>query len=297
MMKILLIGNTGQLGWELERTLNSIGKLIAIDYPAIDLADIDGLRNLIQDIKPDVLVNAAAYTAVDKAEEEKDLADQINAIAPGVMAEESLALGTLFLHYSTNYVFDGKKGKLYLESDNPKPINIYGKTKLNGEKAIQQVGGDNFIFRTSWVYSTRKVCFVTKVLDWARKNKELRIVSDQVGNPTWCRTLAEISAQWLILALSKDDTWRKEKSGIYHVAGIGAVSRYEWAEKILQLDPNRVDQVVESLQPALSAEFPTPAKRPEFTALDCSHFQQEFGITWPEWVRSLELAMSLIPKQ
>jgi dTDP-4-dehydrorhamnose reductase len=296
-MRILLIGNTGQLGWELERSLIPIAELIAVDYPAIDLADTDGIRNQIRNIQPDILINAAAYTNVDQAENEKDLAERINAVAPGIMAEESRTLGALFLHYSTNYVFDGKKGKPYQESDLPKPINIYGKTKLAGEKAVQEVGGDYFIFRTSWVYSTRKDNFVTRVLDWSRKNKELRIVSDQVGSPTWCRTLAETTAQWLALGLSKGESWRKDRSGIYHLAGNGAVSRYEWAEKILQLDPRRDEQVVETLQPALSEEFPTPAKRPEFSALDCGLFQKEFGIFWSDWLTSLELAMTSIVNQ
>ena len=293
-MKILLIGNTGQLGWELERALIPIGEIIAVDYPAVDLADADSVLKQIRTVKPDVLINAAAYTGVDLAENERDLAEKINAVASGIMAEESKKLGALFLHYSTNFVFDGKKGKPYLESDSPNPINVYGETKLAGEKAIQQVGGDFFIFRTSWLYSTRKESFVTKVLDWARKNEELRIVNDQIGSPTWCRTLAETTAQLLVLVLSKGESWRNSKSGIYHLAGNGAVSRYEWAEQILRLDPNRDEQIVKSLQPALSEDFPTPAKRPEFAALDCSLFQSEFGIFWSDWLTSLELAMSSI---
>ena len=285
------------MGWELERALIPFGEIIAVDYPEVDLVDADGVRNQIQSVEPDVLINTAAYTAVDQAESERDVVEKINAIAPGIMAEESHDLGAIFLHYSTDYVFDGKKGKPYLESDLPNPINVYGETKLAGEKAVQQVGGDYFIFRTSWVYSTRKESFVTKVLDWARKNKELRIVSDQVGSPTWCRTLAETTAQWLALVLSKEESWRKSRSGIYHLAGDGAVSRYEWAEKILQLDPYREEQVMVSLKPVLSDEFPAPANRPEFSALDCSLFQNEFGIFWSDWLTSLELAMSSMNKR
>lgn len=296
-MKILLIGNTGQLGWELERALIPIGEVIAVDYPVIDLADPDSCRDQIRSVKPDVLINAAAFTNVDRAESERDEAEKINAIAPGIMAEESRTLGALLVHYSTNFVFDGNKGKPYLESDLPNPINVYGETKLAGEKAIQQAGGEYYIFRTSWVYSTRKDCFLTKVLDWARKNKEMRIVKDQVGSPTWCRTLAETTTQWLVLACSKEQSWRKNRSGIYHLAGSGAVSRYKWAEEILRMDPNRDEQVVESLQPALSGEFPTPARRPEFAALDCSLFQEEFGIIWSDWLTALKLAMSTISKR
>jgi dTDP-4-dehydrorhamnose reductase len=296
-MKILLIGNTGQLGWELERTLIPMGEIIGVDYPEVDLVDADSILNQIRSVKPDVLINTAAYTGVDPAESERDLAEKINATAPGIMAEESSKLGAMFLHYSTDYVFDGKKGKPYQESDPPNPINVYGETKHAGEKAVQQVGGDYYIFRTSWVYSTRKESFVTKVLGWARKNKEMRIVKDQIGSPTWCRTLAETTAQWLVLIRSKEESWRKERSGLYHLAGNGAVSRFEWAKEILRLDPNRNEHVVESLLPALSDEFPTPAKRPEFTALDCSLFQKEFGLFLSDWLTSLELAISAIPKR
>ena len=291
-MKILLIGNTGQLGWELQRSLLPLGEVVGIDFPDINLTDNSTISDWIQAEKPDVIFNAAAYTAVDQAENEKDLAYQINAVGPGFLAEEAASVGAILVHYSTDYVFDGTKERPYQEIDIPNPINVYGESKLAGEQKIDQVGGIYFIFRTSWLYSTRKDSFLTKVLNWSRTKEELKIVIDQISSPTWSRTLADMTAKWFVRIMTEDSTWRKERSGIYHLAGHGAVSRYDWAVRILQLDPRRNEQILTSLEPAYSNEFPTPARRPGYSALDITLFQEVFGLTMPPWLASLELAMS-----
>ena len=291
-MKILLIGNTGQLGWELQRSLMPFGEVVGIDFPEINLTDNSTISHWIQKEKPDVIFNAAAYTAMDLAENEKDLAYQINASGPGFLAEEAASSGAILVHYSTNYVFDGSKESPYLETDAPNPINVYGESKLAGEQNIDQVGGIYFVFRTSWLYSTRKDSFVKKVLEWSRNREELKIVIDQVSSPTWSRTLADMTAQWLVRIKTEDLTWRKKRSGIYHLAGDGAVSRYDWAVQILKLDPKRNEQIITSLKPASSDEFPTPARRPQYSALDTSLFQEVFNLTIPPWLTSLELALS-----
>ncbi|RMD66676.1 dTDP-4-dehydrorhamnose reductase [Candidatus Parcubacteria bacterium] len=290
-MKILLIGNIGQVGWELERTLMTLGKVVAVDYPRIDLAQPDSILQWVRETQPQVIVNAAAYTDVDKAESEPDLVFAINATAPEVLAEEAKELGAVFLHYSTDYVFDGKKQEPYTEGDTPNPLNVYGKSKLAGEQAVQAVGGAYLILRTSWVYSTRRECFLTQVLHWARTQKVMRVVTDQVASPTWCRVLAEATAQ--ILAKGRDELpgWIQERSGVYHLAGSGSASRYEWAQAILECDPHKETHIVEQLLLAKTAEFPAPAQRPQYSALDCTRAMAVFGLFLPAWETSLRLAL------
>jgi dTDP-4-dehydrorhamnose reductase len=290
-MRILLIGNTGQLGWELERTLAPLGELNACDYPQIDLADSSSLRQFIRACQPDVLVNAAAYTAVDKAEIEPDAAQAINAAAPGVLAEEARQIKAAFIHFSTDYVFDGEKGSPYLEADSPNPLNVYGRTKLAGEQAVRQAGAAYLILRTSWVYSLRRESFVIKVLAWARKQSSLRLVSDQVSSPTWSHMLAKATSQLISSAKSDLYGWFTEHQGMYHLAGSGYCSRYEWGQEILKYDPQPGEQVAREILPALTAEFPTPARRPLFSALNCDHFYEEFGFRLPDWRFALKLAM------
>ena len=290
-MRILLLGNTGQLGWELERTLAPLGELNVCDYPAIDLAEIKSLHHIIQDCQPDLIINATAYTAVDRAETEPELAKAINSIAPAVMAEEALHIGSGFIHYSTDYVFDGLKGAPYLEIDPPNPLSIYGHTKLAGEQAVQQIGGAYLILRTSWVYSLRKDSFVNKVLGWARTQPALKLVTDQVSGPTWARMLAEITSHLTVLASEDLFSWFSEHHGLFHLAGSGYCSRFEWGRQVLQLDPHKEDQIVHELLPALTTEFPTPARRPLFSALNCDRFFQTFHLKMPEWKFALKLAM------
>jgi len=290
-MKILLLGNTGQVGWELNRTLLTLGELIALDYPQIDMADQGSIRSLIQEVKPDLIVNATAYTDVDKAENEPNLAMAINGTGPGILASEAKKSGAALIHYSTDYVFDGTKRSPYTEEDQPNPINVYGQTKLAGEKAIQEVGGTYLIFRTSWVYSLRRSCFVTKVLEWARTKKELRIVDDQISSPTWARTLAESTAQ-VIAQRSNDLTnYLNEKRGLYHLACSGFTSRYDWALMIQKLDPKRQEQMVENILQAATSDFPTSAQRPKYTALDCQKFTTAFSLHNPHWEASINLAI------
>ena len=194
-MRILLIGKNGQLGWELHRSLAPLGELIAVDYPEVDLADVDSTRCLVRNTTPDLIVNSAAYTAVDKAEIETDLCRAVNSTAPGALAEEAKVIKAALIHFSTDYVFDGTNTSPYVESDLPNPLNTYGKTKLEGEQAVQNAAGAALILRTSWVYSTRQGGFVNKVLQWSRQQSSMRVVVDQVASPTWCRMLAEITAQ------------------------------------------------------------------------------------------------------
>lgn len=309
MLHILLIGNTGQLGWELERVLAPLGTVTALDYPTIDLADEEGLRRTVRQAarreeqkgqkgRFDVIINAAAYTAVDRAESEPALAMAVNGHAPGFLAEEAYEMGAAFMHYSTDYVFDGRKATSagtntssasisYVETDAPNPLGVYGKSKLDGELAVKKVGGAYLILRTAWVYSLRRDSFVTKVLHWAREQRTMRIVSDQVSNPTWARALAEATAK--IFSAGGDDItgWTKERAGLYHLAGDGYASRFEWAREILRLDPRPEEHKVKELVPAKTVDFPTPSQRPLFSALECQKFEDAFGFRLPAWKDAL----------
>ena len=290
-MNILLLGKYGQLGWELRRALAPAGDVTALDYPEIDLAQEDKVREMVRALQPQVIINATAYTAVDKAESEPEIAMAINARAPGLLAEEALRLGAVLIHYSTDYVFDGKKGSEYLESDLPNPLGVYGQSKLEGERTIQAVGGKTLILRTSWVYSLRRDSFVTKVLQWSRQQPVLRLVSDQVSNPTWARMLAETTALLLVKGGDNWQEWLGERRGLYHLAGSGYASRYNWAQAILRLDPKQEEQMTREMLRALTADFPSPAKRPLFSALNCELFASTFGMSLPSWEEALAMAM------
>jgi dTDP-4-dehydrorhamnose reductase len=286
-MKIVLFGKNGQLGRELLRELAPFGELLAVGRQELDLLDAAALDAFIRLHKPQVIVNASAYTAVDRAEQEPELAFQVNSRAPGLMAELACELNAAFIHFSTDYVFDGTLGRPYVETDTPNPLNVYGKSKLAGEQAIQKAGGAYLILRTSWVYSMSADNFVTKVLRWARQNETLRIVDDQIGNPTWVRTLAKATSQ--ILARGYD--FITENKGVYHLAGDGFARRYEWAKEILKLDLQAQAQIAKELEPAATAEFPALAKRPLFSALNCAKFKTTFGLELPGWQQTLALAM------
>jgi dTDP-4-dehydrorhamnose reductase len=286
-MKILLLGNTGQLGWELERTLQPLGNVVALDYPAINMAEGASIRKIVQEYNPEMIVNATAYTAVDKAESEPEIAEAINGIGPGILAEEAQKLNAFLIHYSTDYVFDGMKGAPYTELDIPNPLNVYGLSKLHGEEAVQQVDGNYLIFRTSWVYSLRRDNFVNKVLKWARENEMLRIVDDQIANPTSARMLAEATS----LMLARGISFLCERKGLYHLAGAGFVSRYEWAKEILALDPNPNEHVAREILSAKTSDFPMAAERPHFSVLGCERFRKTFDIALPLWQNALFLAM------
>jgi dTDP-4-dehydrorhamnose reductase len=288
-MRILLIGKNGQLGWELNRSLSRLGEVNAVDSPEIDLERPETVQAMIAPTEPAIIVNAAAYTAVDQAEVEQEKAWRINALAPGILAEEAKRRRALFIHYSTDYVFDGSKGSPYSETDQPNPLNYYGQSKLGGDHLVQEKGAAYLILRTSWVYSLRQQAgFVRKVLEWARKNETLRIVDDQIANPTWARMLAEVTAQ----LLAHGEAVIRDRSGVYNLAGSGFVSRFEWAKKVLELDPNKHEQIARLVERAGSVDFPTPARRPLFSALDCSKISKVFGVKPPAWEDSLRLAMT-----
>lgn len=265
----------------------------AIDFPEIDLADTDAIRRLVRSTKPDLIINPAAYTAVDKAESEPEICRAINSTTPGIIADEAYAIKAAFIHYSTDYVFDGSKTTAYIESDQANPLNVYGWSKLHGDQAVQQASGAALILRTSWVYSTRQGGFVNKVLQWSRQQNTLRVVSDQVANPTWCRMLAEATAHVATQGLKDIYSFIGEHQGVYHLAGSGSASRWEWAKAILELDPNKEQQVVAEVEQASTAEFPTPALRPLHSSLDCTHFENTFGLRLPHWRDALRLAMGV----
>ncbi len=298
-MKILLLGKNGQLGWELQRTLAPLGSVVALDFEELNLEDFDAVRRTIRELHPQVIVNASAYTAVDRAEREPEKAHAINGKIPGILAEECAALNAALIHFSTDYVFDGTKGATYTEEDTPNPLSVYGRSKLAGEQAIQSVGGAYLILRTSWVYalttsagSLRRDSFVSKVLSWARQQEVLHIVDDQIGNPTWARMLAEATS--LVCAKADNDIsdWLSERRGVYHLAGNGFASRLEWARLILELDPNRGEQVVKEILPSLTSDYPTPAQRPLFSAMNCDRFLSTFHFNLPGWETALRLAMT-----
>lgn len=291
-MKILLFGTVGQLGWELSRSLPVLGEVYGVDFPQIDLSDYKNVGGFIKQLRPDLVINATAYTNVDKAEVEVEKAEAINWLAVREMAKVTAELKAGLIHFSTDYVYDGTKDSPYLESDPTNPLNRYGLSKLKGEQAIQEEAGLYWIFRTSWVYSTRVGGFVNKVLEWARKNPELKVVSDQISNPTWCRVLAD--AVTLAAASGRKDlsAWMQETSGIYHVAGNGSASRYDWAKEIVACDPHKEQHVFKTFLPAKSDEFPLPAQRPLETRLDCSRFMKTFGLNLPDWKDSLKLALA-----
>ncbi len=290
-MRILLFGKTGQLGWELNRTLAPLGDISAFGPDDLDLIDVDALPRTIREVRPDFIVNASAYTAVDRAEQEPELAMLLNEKVPMIMAEEARKLNAPFIHYSTDYVFDGTKTSAYTEEDQTNPLNVYGQSKLKGEQAIGQVGGAHVILRTSWVYSLRGDGFVSKVLSWAKKQETLKIVTDQVGSPTWARMLAEVTASMLARSFPNSLEYFLEKSGVYHLGGTGSVSRFDFTKTILELDPRPEEQIVKKLEPALTADFPTPARRPLATSLDCSRFESIFGLSLPDWKAALRLAL------
>jgi dTDP-4-dehydrorhamnose reductase len=291
-MKILLFGKNGQLGWELQRTLAPLGEVHAFGSSDLDLGNLKALASLIHEIHPQIIVNAAAYTAVDRAEQEPETAMLINAQVPAVMAQAARELKSVLLHYSTDYVFDGTKNEPYTEADAVHPLNVYGQSKLKGEELISEVGGAEILLRTGWVYSLRGNSFVTKTLAWARQLETLRIVSDQIGGPTWARMLAQASTSMLSRGIPAIQDYFSEKRGIYHLGGSGSVSRFDFSRAILQYDPRAAEQIVHSLQPVPTTEFPTPAQRPLFTTLNCSQFERTFGLRLPGWEESLKLAMN-----
>jgi dTDP-4-dehydrorhamnose reductase len=270
-MKILLLGHDGQIGWELDRRLSVKGSVRGLSYPDIDYSQIDDVLKIVRDESPDIVINAAAYTAVDKAETDVDLAKVINAEAPGRIAEEAEKLGAVFVHYSTDFVFDGKKGVPYIEEDIPNPLSVYGETKLAGDRAVLAVGGRSFVFRVSWIYGLRGSNFLLTMRRLAGERDELGVVDDQVGCPTWCGSVAEGTAGVLDKVLAGDE----DHFGLYNMVCGGETSWCGFAKEILG------DSV--TVNPITTEEYPTPAVRPAYSGLDCTKLKETFGIELPNW--------------
>lgn len=289
---ILVTGKNGQVGWELQRSLMPLGRVVAVDRQGMDLSNNDSIVNCIREIKPDIIVNAAAYTAVDKAEEEPELAMQINGTAPGIIAQEAKALGALLVHYSTDYVFDGTKQTPYLETDTPNPINEYGRTKLAGEQAIQSIDGDHLIFRTSWVYGTRGKNFLLTMLKLMQEREELRVIDDQRGTPTWSRLIAESSSISIGKSMVERDR-NSFRSGLFHLTSSGETTWYGFSREILQVARGlgSFDLETQNISPILSVEYPTPATRPLNSRLSLGHLSERFGLVFPPWNESLDLCL------
>ncbi|NES21965.1 MAG: dTDP-4-dehydrorhamnose reductase [Symploca sp. SIO3E6] len=284
MIQILLTGITGQLGQELQQTLAPFGNVNGFSHQTLDLTQPDKIRQVIQEVQPDFIVNAAAYTAVDKAETETELANSINGTAPTIMAEEAQRLGATLIHVSTDYVFNGQKNTPYLEEDTPDPVNTYGQSKLLGEEGIQKNSDRYLILRTAWVYGTYgKGNFVKTMLRLGAEREELRVVVDQVGTPSWTGDIAQ-AMLGLLNNLVKEQAENSPLTGIYHFTNSGAISWYDFAvaifEEAKQLGiPLKVQRVV----PITTAEYPTPAKRPTYSVLSGKKISAVLGKHSPHW--------------
>lgn len=283
-MKILLLGKNGQVGWELQRSLAPLGELVALDRQLADglcgdLSNIDGLRATLRAIRPDVVVNAAAYTAVDKAEAETELADLVNACAVGVLAQEVKALGGWLVHYSTDYVFDGHGSAPWRESDAVAPVNHYGASKLAGERLIIESGCKHLIFRTSWVYGARGNNFAKTMLRLAKERESLSIIADQIGAPTGADLIAEVSALTLQQALL-----RPELSGLYHLAAAGEVSWHGYATLVIDFAKAQGEELrVKDINAIETSAYPTPARRPLNSRLNTGKLRDSFSLHLPDW--------------
>jgi len=280
MKSILLIGNDGQVGFELQRALAPLGHVTAVCYPAIDFSNPDSIVRVVREKKPHLIVNAAAYTAVDKAESEPDLCRKLNAEAPAILAEEASKLGAGLIHYSTDFVFDGTKQQPYIETDPTHPLNVYGATKLAGDLAIKDSGVPHLIFRLAWVYGMRGKNFMLTMRRLASEGKTLRVVSDQIGCPTWCRPIADATALALKKVRAEDGTFNlKEINGLYHCVCAGQTSWHGFARAFTPADIPVI--------PITTADYPTPAHRPLYTALNCDKFAKTFGTPMPHWEKAL----------
>jgi dTDP-4-dehydrorhamnose reductase len=284
-MKVLLTGSSGQVGYELARSLQGVGEVVAVDRGVMDLSNLDQVREVIRSVKPQLIVNPAAYTAVDKAESEPELCYRINAEAPGVMAEEAKALGAALVHYSTDYVFDGAQPSPRVEDDPVGPLNLYGASKLAGEQAIAAAGIPHLIFRTSWVYGMRGKNFLLTMLRLAKERDELKVVADQHGAPTWSRTIADTTAQVLSQAHAGGREWWVQNSGIYHLSAQGQTTWHEFTQAIVE-EAGLHCKVL----PISSADYPTAAQRPMHSVMSSEKLMARF-CHLPHWKDALHLCM------
>jgi dTDP-4-dehydrorhamnose reductase len=289
-MRLLVVGANGQIGWELTRSLMPLGDVIALGRAGCDLTRPDTIPAVVRDAKPDVLVNAAGYTAVDRAEADEKLATLVNGTAAGVIAQETRKAATLLVHYSTDYVFDGTKAEPYVEDDPPAPLNAYGRSKLAGELAVRDAAGDHLILRTSWVYAARGHNFVNTILRLARERNELRIVADQVGAPTWARNIADATA--VVIGRAQDERRNGQfKPDLLHMTAAGATSWHGFAQAIVDRAPD-----LAPCRPAIRAiateDFPTPARRPRNSRLCGDRLRERFGVALPDWTAALALCLA-----
>jgi dTDP-4-dehydrorhamnose reductase len=295
--KILVFGRMGQVGWELRHKLACLGQVSAIEYPEIDFSSPDSIRTAVRAAQPAVILNAAAYTAVDKAESDHERAMAINGTAPGVIAEEAKRIGCLLVHYSTDYVFDGTKQCPYVETDNPCPVNVYGKTKLAGDEAIQSVGGDYLILRTSWVYGARGNNFLLTMLRLAQERQELRIVDDQIGAPTSSECIAQATANVLAQLLAPEGRGLDGRSGIYNLTSSGETSWFGFAKTLLTQAASRLSITIPNLVPITTGDYSTVAKRPANSRLSCQRLGDTFGVSMPHWERALTLVLETLSEK
>jgi dTDP-4-dehydrorhamnose reductase len=288
---ILVTGVSGQVGFELARTLQGLGRVVAVDRTALDLSNLDQVRAVVREVRPTLIVNPAAYTAVDKAESEPELAMRLNAEAPGVLAEEAKKLGAALIHYSTDYVFNGDKDGAYSEDDSTDPQNVYGRSKLAGENAIAVTGVNHLIFRTSWVYGTRGKNFLLTMLRLAADRPELKVVADQFGAPTWSNTIATLTAHVVAQALAADDaqTWWHEHSGVYHLCAGDVTTWHGFASAIFELAGLESRPTV---SPIPASDYPTPARRPFNSRMSNEKLARVFGVAAPHWRDALQLCLT-----
>jgi dTDP-4-dehydrorhamnose reductase len=292
MTTVLLTGKSGQVGWELQRALAPLGNVVALGRQDMDHTNPDSIRSAIRRVKPGIIVNAAGYTTVDKAESEPDLASRINAVAPGIIAEEARHAGAILVHYSTDYVYDGKQSRPYSEGDAPNPVNTYGKSKLAGERAIEATGGTHLILRTSWIYSARGSNFVLAILKLAREKDALSVVNDQIGSPSWARSLATVTADLL-----RDPGRVRDHAGTYHLSAEGETSRYEFASTIVRImkEVSGGQGAWARIDPVATADYPPlPAQRPLNTVTSKERIKRVFDIEMPGWQAQLRSFLSEI---
>ncbi|WP_426146625.1 dTDP-4-dehydrorhamnose reductase [Polaromonas sp. DSR2-3-2] len=289
-LKVLLFGKGGQVGWELQRSLSPLGELIALDFDSTDycgdFSNLQGLADTVQRVRPDVIVNAAAHTAVDKAESEPDLARTLNALAPGVLAQEAARLGAWLVHYSTDYVFDGSGTRPWLETDVPAPLSVYGQTKLEGEKLIQGACPRHLIFRTSWVYAARGGNFAKTMLRLAQERERLTVIDDQFGAPTGADLLADVTAHAIRQVLQ-----RPSDAGLYHLVAGSETSWHGYAKHVIahaERTHSAIKLVAKTVEPVTTSAFPTPAKRPHNSRLDTTKLQATFGLRLPNWQHGVD---------
>ena len=292
-IRTLVFGRSGQLGWELRHKLACFGGVAGAGLPEVDFSKLDTIRNAVRAAAPAVIVNAAAYTAVDKAESEPELAMAINGTAPGVLAEEARRLGSMLVHYSTDYVFDGTKQGPYVETDAPNPLNVYGRTKLAGDQAIESVGGNYLILRSSWVYGARGSNFLLTILRLAKEREELRIVDDQIGAPTSSECIAQATAI-LAQVLAPTGGGLEGRSGIYHLTCGGETTWFGFAKALLTRSAATSGVAIPKLIPIKTSEYPRPAQRPANSRLSCKRLEETFGVRMPHWEEAMSLVLETL---